>query len=179
PAQQSVTAVKIARSKALHVEQRKALHESVTHETSRVRRRAKGVMKYLHVVEREGRYVSELRESDVPVPQGEEVLVRVAASGLNRADLSQIAGRYPPPLGESDILGLEVSGTIDGSDHRVRALLAGGGHCACGAATPWTSCSIRSAPPRCPATSRCSRREAGSSASRPWAAAARPSTCRC
>src|SRR5205823_806612 len=62
------------------------------------------------------------------VPQGEEVLVRVAASGLNRADLSQIAGRYPPPLGESDILGLEVSGTIDGSDHRVCALLAGGGH---------------------------------------------------
>jgi len=85
-------------------------------------------MKYLHVVEREGRYVSELREADVPVPQGEEVLVRVAASGLNRADLSQIAGRYPPPLGESDILGLEVSGTIDGSDHRVCALLAGGGH---------------------------------------------------
>ena len=72
-------------------------------------------MKYLYVVEREGRYVSELREADVPVPQGEEVLVRVAASGLNRADLSQIAGRYPPPLGESDILGLEVSGTIDGS----------------------------------------------------------------
>jgi len=85
-------------------------------------------MKYLHVVERDGGYASELRDTAVPVPRVGEVLVRVAASGLNRADLSQIAGRYPPPLGESDILGLEVSGTIEGSDHPVCALLAGGGH---------------------------------------------------
>jgi len=85
-------------------------------------------MKYLHVIERDGRYVSELREAAAPRPRADEVLVRVAASGLNRADLSQIAGHYPPPPGESEILGLEVAGTLPGSDERVCALLAGGGH---------------------------------------------------
>jgi NADPH:quinone reductase-like Zn-dependent oxidoreductase len=52
----------------------------------------------------------------------------VTGSGLNRADLSQIAGRYPPPLGESPILGLEVSGTLVETGGPVCALLAGGGH---------------------------------------------------
>jgi len=54
--------------------------------------------------------------------------VRVAASGLNRADLSQIAGRYPPPAGEPDILGLELSGHVADSGTPVCALVAGGGH---------------------------------------------------
>src|SRR5207237_622354 len=85
-------------------------------------------MKYLQVTEREGRYISELRGAAVPQPRADEVLVRVAASGLNRADLSQIAGRYPPPPGEPEILGLEVAGTLPGSGERVCALLAGGGH---------------------------------------------------
>src|SRR5947208_13978944 len=85
-------------------------------------------MKYLHVTERDGRYVSELREAAVPEPRADEVLVRVAASGLNRADLSQFAGRYPRPPGEPEILGLEVAGTLPGSGERVCALLAGGGH---------------------------------------------------
>lgn len=79
-------------------------------------------------MERDGRYAAELREAPDPVPAAGEVLVRVAASGLNRADLSQIAGRYPPPPGESAILGLEVSGTIVGTDAPVCALLGGGGH---------------------------------------------------
>lgn len=85
-------------------------------------------MHYLHVEETEGRYRAELRETETPVPGAGEVLVRVAASGLNRADLSQIAGRYPPPPGESEILGLEASGTIEATGERVCALLAGGGH---------------------------------------------------
>ena len=85
-------------------------------------------MKYLHVTERDGRYLSELREAAVPRPRADELLVRVAASGLNRADLSQIAGRYPPPPGEPEILGLEVAGTLPSSGERVCALLAGGGH---------------------------------------------------
>src|SRR2546430_10449855 len=93
-------------------------------------------MKYLQVTEREGRYISELREAAVPQPRADEVLVRVAASGLNRADLSQIAGRYPPPPGEPEILGLEVAGTLPGSDERVCALLAGGGHAEDVAAPP-------------------------------------------
>src|SRR3989442_14036277 len=85
-------------------------------------------MKYLHVTGRDGRYLSELREAAVPRPRADELLVRVAASGLNRADLSQIAGRYPPPPGEPEILGMEVAGTLEGSGERVCALLAGGGH---------------------------------------------------
>src|SRR2546426_4986937 len=85
-------------------------------------------MRYLRVVEDQGRYVASLPETLPPTPARGEVLIRVTASGVNRADLSQIAGRYPPPPGESEILGLEVSGTIEGSEDRVCALLAGGGH---------------------------------------------------
>lgn len=85
-------------------------------------------MHFLHVAERDGRYVAELRETATPVPRDGEVLIRVAASGLNRADLSQIAGRYPPPPGESEVLGLEVSGTLAETGEPVCALLGGGGH---------------------------------------------------
>ena len=87
-------------------------------------------MKYLHVTELPGgeRYAASLREAATPVPGRGEVLIRVTASGVNRADLSQIAGRYPPPAGESEILGLEVSGIRDDTGKPVCALLAGGGH---------------------------------------------------
>jgi putative PIG3 family NAD(P)H quinone oxidoreductase len=85
-------------------------------------------MKFLHVTEEQGRYLASLRETPTPVPARGEILIRVAASGVNRADLSQIAGRYPPPPGESDILGLEVSGQRDDTGEAVCALLAGGGH---------------------------------------------------
>ena len=55
-----------------------------------------------------------LRPADRPVPEAgrNEVLVRVHAAGVNRPDLMQRQGRYPPPPGASDIPGLEVSGTI-------------------------------------------------------------------
>jgi putative PIG3 family NAD(P)H quinone oxidoreductase len=85
-------------------------------------------MKFLHVTEEQGRYQASLRETPMPVPARGEILIRVAASGVNRADLSQIAGRYPPPPGESEILGLEVSGQRDDTGEAVCALLAGGGH---------------------------------------------------
>lgn len=66
-----------------------------------------------------------------------EVLIKVAAAGVNRADVLQAAGKYPPPPGASEIIGMEVSGTISdvgaevtgwtvGQD--VCALLAGGGY---------------------------------------------------
>ncbi|KRE26940.1 NAD(P)H-quinone oxidoreductase [Mycobacterium sp. Soil538] len=70
-------------------------------------------------------------------PAPGEVLIRVTAAGVNRADLLQAAGNYPPPRGASDIIGLEVSGAIervgDGvtnwtQGQRVCALLAGGGY---------------------------------------------------
>ncbi|CAM3225663.1 NAD(P)H-quinone oxidoreductase [Mycobacterium colombiense] len=66
-----------------------------------------------------------------------EVLVKVAAAGVNRADLLQAAGKYPPPPGASEIIGMEVSGVIaeTGSGvtdwpvgQQVCALLAGGGY---------------------------------------------------
>ncbi len=69
-----------------------------------------------------------LQLTDVPdpVPGPGEVVVEVAAAGVNRADLLQRQGFYPPPPGASDILGLEVSGLLDGQP--VCALLAGGGY---------------------------------------------------
>jgi len=73
-------------------------------------------------------YAARLEEAPVPSPGPDEVLVRVAASGVNRADLSQIAGKYPAPPGEPEGLGLEIAGTIDATNERVCALLAGGGH---------------------------------------------------
>lgn len=85
-------------------------------------------MKCLQAALRDGRITAALVEVPPPVPGSDEVLVRVTASGVNRADLSQIAGRYPPPPGESAILGLEVSGRVVGTDEPVCALLGGGGH---------------------------------------------------
>ena len=85
-------------------------------------------MRFLDVAEQGGGYVAQVRETETPVAGPGEVLIRVAASGVNRADLAQIAGRYPAPPGESTILGLEVSGTIEESGAAVCALLAGGGH---------------------------------------------------
>jgi len=85
-------------------------------------------VRYLRVVEHQGRDVASLAEMAPPTPARGEMLIRVAASGVNRADLSQIAGRYPPPAGEPDILGLEASGILDETGEPVCALLAGGGH---------------------------------------------------
>jgi len=70
-------------------------------------------------------------------PREGEVLIKVNAAGVNRADLLQAAGKYPPPPGASEIIGLEVSGTVaqlgDGVtgwevEQPVCALLAGGGY---------------------------------------------------
>ena len=79
----------------------------------------------------------------VPAPGPDEVLIRVAAAGVNRPDTFQRLGNYPPPPGASDLPGLEVAGTVaavgpPGGDRagdaswrvgdRVCALLAGGGY---------------------------------------------------
>lgn len=78
-----------------------------------------------------------LGEVPSPVVGAGEVLVRVRATALNRADLLQMRGWYPPPPGESEIPGLECAGDVveigDGvkswaAGDRVMALLAGGGH---------------------------------------------------
>jgi putative PIG3 family NAD(P)H quinone oxidoreductase len=80
-----------------------------------------------------------MQVADVPEPDaGEgEVTIRVAAAGINRADLLQRMGHYPPPPGASDILGLEVSGVVASvgpsvvgiaAGDRVMALMEGGGY---------------------------------------------------
>jgi NADPH2:quinone reductase len=78
-----------------------------------------------------------LGELPKPSPQKGEVLIKVAAAGLNRADLAQALGNYPPPPGAPETLGLEVSGSVEDvgagvTDVRkgdtVCALLAGGGY---------------------------------------------------
>ncbi|UVI29569.1 NAD(P)H-quinone oxidoreductase [Paenibacillus spongiae] len=76
-------------------------------------------------------------EADDPVHSDEDLLVRVHATALNRADLLQKRGLYPPPRGASDILGLEMAGVVEkvGANvtgwqpgDRVCALLPGGGY---------------------------------------------------
>lgn len=78
-----------------------------------------------------------LGEAEKPSPQDNQVLIKVEASTINRPDLVQRVGLYPAPKGESEILGLEVSGTIAevGSNtsqwkvgDKVMALVAGGGY---------------------------------------------------
>ncbi|HEX6681531.1 MAG TPA: NAD(P)H-quinone oxidoreductase [Candidatus Limnocylindrales bacterium] len=66
--------------------------------------------------------------SEVPEPEAGpgKVMIEVAAAGVNRADLLQVAGHYPPPPGAPEYPGLEVSGTADGAP--VCALLGGGGY---------------------------------------------------
>jgi NADPH2:quinone reductase len=75
-----------------------------------------------------------------PQPGAGELLVRVSASGVNRPDVLQRKGHYPPPPGASDLPGLEIAGTVAGGDpaelaaaglqlgQRVCALVAGGGY---------------------------------------------------
>ena len=72
-----------------------------------------------------------------PEPSTREILVRVHASGVNRADLLQRRGLYPPPPGESDIPGLEFAGTVEevgtsvtrwSEGDRVMSVVAGGGY---------------------------------------------------
>jgi NADPH:quinone reductase len=78
-----------------------------------------------------------LRETQEPRPGSGEVLIKVAAAGLNHADMLQAKGHYPPPSGASEILGMEISGTIaalgDGVGDwsvgdRICALIPGGGY---------------------------------------------------
>ncbi len=80
-----------------------------------------------------------ISQRPVPEPQDGEVLVRVAAAGVNRPDVMQRQGRYPPPPGASDLPGLEVAGEIVALGSKVSgrsigeavtALLPGGGYAA-------------------------------------------------
>ena len=98
------------------------------------------VMKAIITTGAGGPEVLALAEVQAPVAGPGEVLIDVIAAGINRADVQQRRGFYPPPPGESEILGLEVSGRIAafGSNvsrpfslgEKVVALLTGGGYAA-------------------------------------------------
>ena len=92
--------------------------------------------------------VLEMREGLLPTPAADEVLIRVAAAGVNRPDIMQREGRYPPPANASPLMGLEVAGTVVAAGAAVRsyaigdqvtALTNGGGY-AQYAVAPATQC---------------------------------------
>lgn len=78
-----------------------------------------------------------LGQTSRPQPAAGQLLVKVAAAGINRADLAQRAGNYPPPPGESNILGMEIAGRVVevgtgvtqfAVGDRVMGLVGGGGY---------------------------------------------------
>ena len=84
-----------------------------------------------------GLEVLKVGEVERPVPKEGQVLVRVVATSINRPDLVQREGKYPPPPGDSEVLGLEVAGTIEelgpgvtgwAKGQRVMTLVGGGGY---------------------------------------------------
>lgn len=85
-----------------------------------------------------GPYVLQMQERPVPIPEKGEVLIKVFAAGINRPDVAQRKGNYPPPPGASpDIPGLEIAGIVEavGKDSlmwklgdKVCALITGGGY---------------------------------------------------
>ncbi len=111
------------------------------------------MMRCIEIREPGGPDVLQLVRRARPVPAAGELLIRVAAAGLNRGDVVQREGRYPPPPGASDLPGLEVSGVVeavgpglkDDAPHgfrigdRVCALMAGGGYAEY-AVAPATQC---------------------------------------
>ncbi|WP_420464541.1 NAD(P)H-quinone oxidoreductase [Panacagrimonas sp.] len=94
-------------------------------------------MKAIEIIHPGGPEVLRLCERPQPDPRPGEVLIRVTAAGVNRPDVLQRAGRYPPPPDASDLPGLEVAGEIVGGDvgdsgfavgDTVCALVNGGGY---------------------------------------------------
>ena len=84
-----------------------------------------------------GPEVLRITEVATPEPGDGQVLIKVAATSVNRADISQRQGNYPPPKGDSEILGLEVAGVVEklgpgvsscATGQRVMALVGGGGY---------------------------------------------------
>lgn len=94
-------------------------------------------MKAIIVVKPGGAENLKFGETKTPVPKESEILVKVRATSLNRADILQREGKYPPPAGASDILGLEMAGEVYAIGSKVKkwkkgdkvfGLLSGGGY---------------------------------------------------
>lgn len=97
-------------------------------------------MQAIEITRPGGPEVLQLTERPIPSPGPGEILIETAASGVNRPDVFQRMGRYPPPPGASDLPGMEVAGTVVSGDFsganpfhlqpggEVCALLPGGGY---------------------------------------------------
>lgn len=94
-------------------------------------------MKAIEIATPGGPEVLRQVERPIPAPAAGEVLIKVAAAGVNRPDVEQRKGTYPPPPGASDIPGLEIAGTVAALGpnakglavgDRVCALVSGGGY---------------------------------------------------
>ncbi|MCP3867101.1 MAG: NAD(P)H-quinone oxidoreductase [Gammaproteobacteria bacterium] len=94
-------------------------------------------MRAILISEFGGAEVLQIGEAEQPAPGAGQVLIKVSATSVNRPDIVQREGNYPPPRGDSEILGLEVAGTIEslGPDvtgwsvgDRVMTLVGGGGY---------------------------------------------------
>ena len=94
-------------------------------------------MKHIAITEFGGPEVLRLVSGEAPAPGPGQVLIEVAAAGINRPDVMQRQGKYPPPPGASDIPGLEIAGAVaavgagvawPGPGAEVCALVAGGGY---------------------------------------------------
>lgn len=94
-------------------------------------------MRAVEIVRPGGPEVLEIKTRTIPSPSLRQILIKVEAAGINRPDVLQREGKYPPPPGASDIPGLEVAGTVAacGDDvhayvegDKVMALVPGGGY---------------------------------------------------
>ena len=94
-------------------------------------------MKHIEITEFGGPDVLQITEGDTPVPGTKQVLVKVAAAGINRPDVMQRQGKYPPPPGASAVPGLEIAGEVIAASENVSwpqpgdqvcALVTGGGY---------------------------------------------------
>ncbi|WP_078084227.1 NAD(P)H-quinone oxidoreductase [Microbulbifer mangrovi] len=87
-------------------------------------------MRFIDLPEHGGPEKLVVTEGDKPTPEAGEVLIRVAAAGVNRPDIVQRAGFYPPPPGASPILGLEVAGEVAAVGPGVERYVVGDRVCA-------------------------------------------------
>jgi len=92
--------------------------------------RSPEAMTAIEIIEFGGPEVLKTTRRPVPEPGAGEVLIRVAAAGVNRPDMMQRIGLYPPPPGASDIPGLEIAGTIVAVGENVVGLAEGDSVCA-------------------------------------------------
>lgn len=88
------------------------------------------IMSHVEVTAPGGPEVLRLTTGPVPTPKPDEVLIRVLAAGVNRPDVAQRSGSYPPPPGASPLLGLEVAGEVASLGAEVTTLRLGDRVCA-------------------------------------------------